>query len=108
MSPLSLCAWGQVETLSQHAETVTRGRQKLEAEAAKRKSEQSTMSKAVKNLTRQARAVVDRIHETEMGERERPTGGEACHIHLGSKGAGLRGQRDGSAVATREYSSISI
>lgn len=41
----------------------------MEAEAAKRKSHQSTMSKAVKNLVRQARGVVEQIHEIEMGER---------------------------------------
>lgn len=58
----------QVETLSQQAQAVTRERQKLEAEAARRKSHQSTMTKAVKNLTKKARGVVERIHETEMGE----------------------------------------
>lgn len=54
--------------LSHQAQALTRERQKLEAEAAKRKSHQSTMSKAVKNLVRQARGVVEQIHEVEMGE----------------------------------------
>lgn len=57
-----------METLNKHTETVTRERQKLEAEAAMRKSEQSTMSKAVKNFARQAGGIVEHIHETEMGE----------------------------------------
>lgn len=56
-----------MELLSQQAQAVTRERQKLEAEAAKRRSHQSTMNKAVKNLVRQSRGVVERIHETEMG-----------------------------------------
>lgn len=55
--------------LSNQTQALTRERQKLEAEAAKRKSHQSTMSKAVKNLIRQARGVVEQIHELEMGER---------------------------------------
>ena len=50
------------------AQALTRERQKLEAEAAKNKSQQSTMSKAVKNLVRQTRTVVEQIHETEMGK----------------------------------------
>lgn len=55
--------------LSNQTQALTRERQKLEAEAAKRKSHQSTMSKAVKNLVRQARDVVEQMHEVEMGER---------------------------------------
>ena len=58
----------QVEMLSNQTQALTRERQKLEAEAAKGKSHQSTMSKAVKNLVRQARGVVEQIHEIEMGE----------------------------------------
>lgn len=58
----------KVELLSQQMQAVTRERQKLEAEAAKRKSHQSTMSKAVKNLARQAHSVVERTHELEMGK----------------------------------------
>lgn len=54
--------------LSNQAQALTRERQKLEAEAAKRKSQQSTTNKAVKNLVRQARAVVEQLHEIEMGE----------------------------------------
>lgn len=56
--------------LSQQTQALTRERQKLEAEAAKRKSHQSTMSKAVKNLTRQARGIVEQIHEIEMGKSQ--------------------------------------
>ena len=55
--------------LSVQAQALTRERQKLEAEAAQNKSQQSTMSKAVKNLVRQARTVVEQIHETEMGKK---------------------------------------
>eukprot|EP00904_Undaria_pinnatifida_P003878 jgi/Undpi1/13491/HiC_scaffold_8.g03150.m1 len=58
----------QVDLLSVQAQALTRERQKLEAEAAKNKSQQSTMSKAVKNLVRQTRTVVEQIHETEMDE----------------------------------------
>ncbi|CAM9144616.1 unnamed protein product, partial [Hapterophycus canaliculatus] len=58
----------QVDLLSHQAQALTRERQKLEAEAAKRKSHQSTMSKAVKNLVRQARGVVEQVHEVEMDE----------------------------------------
>lgn len=47
---------------------VTRERQKLEADAAAKKTHQATMSKAVKNLVRRAKAVVECVHETEMGE----------------------------------------
>ncbi|CAN0190282.1 unnamed protein product [Pylaiella littoralis] len=58
----------QVDILSHQAQALTRERQKLEAEAANRKSHQSTMSKAVRNLVRKARGVVAQIHEIEMEE----------------------------------------
>ncbi|CAM9746181.1 unnamed protein product, partial [Scytosiphon promiscuus] len=58
----------QVDLLSNQAQALTRERQKLEAEAARRRSHQSTMSKAVKNLVRQARGVVEQMHEVEMEE----------------------------------------
>lgn len=61
----------QVDILSHQAQALTRERQKLEAEAANRKSHQSTMSKAVRNLVRKARSVVAQIHEIEMGESQR-------------------------------------
>ena len=58
----------QMELLSQHIQTVTKERQKLEADAATKKSHHATMSKVVKNLVRQAKGVVERVHEIEMGE----------------------------------------
>ncbi|CAM9386456.1 unnamed protein product [Ascophyllum nodosum] len=58
----------QMELLSQHIQTVTKERQKLEADAATKKSHHATMSKVVKNLVRQAKGVVERVHEIEMEE----------------------------------------
>lgn len=63
----------QVDMLSNQAQALTRERQKLEAEAAKRRSQQSTTNKAVKNLVRQARTVVEQLHEIEMGETRTET-----------------------------------
>lgn len=61
--------------LNNQTQALTRERQKLEAEAEKRKLHQSTMSKAVKNLVRKARGVVEQIHEIEMGESTTIEGG---------------------------------
>ncbi|CAN0002185.1 unnamed protein product, partial [Heterosigma akashiwo] len=56
----------QVDTLQQNLQTVTRERQKLEEGIEANKSTQTTVSKAVKNLQKQAGEVLTVIHEKEI------------------------------------------
>ncbi|CAM9148875.1 unnamed protein product, partial [Choristocarpus tenellus] len=71
---------GQVVTLTSNLQLVTRERQKLEKEAGRWKSQQTTMSKAVRNLVKKTQTVVEKIHQTEIEEANLQN--EQARIHV--------------------------